>query len=209
MSQAADTVMTQIVRETHPDISDADLPEAISQIDMSDPRIGARIFGTAFDVSSESSNTFHCRGMGRVGDGILKTTPGFQKKGASSSSQVAQLSSQLQQTTSQLQRMAEENARMRQYQREMAEWNQAVLDVQTQNNAIQVQWMQDFSMALAQGLPAPPVPTPIRAPERPTPPDVRQQQQQDGEDPQQQQGDGQDPQQGDGDDMVDLGLDDD
>lgn len=218
MVQAADTVLTQIARETHPGISDADLPEAISQIDQSDPRVGARIFGTAFEVSSEGStrsvNTFHCRGMGRAGDGILKTTPGFQKKGASSSSQVSQLSSRLE-------RLAEENARMRQhqvameeYQRALADWQQEVIDVQSQNNALQTQWMMDLGAALSQRLPTPSAPTLIPAPERPRPPPAPQQQdaedphQQQQQDPQQQQDDGQDPQEGDGDDMVDLDFDD-
>ena len=86
MRQSAETVMTQLVRDRHPDISDADIPEAMTQIDMSDRRIGARIFGGAF--SETSSNNYHCRGMGFASDGILKTTPGFQKKGGSSSSQV-------------------------------------------------------------------------------------------------------------------------
>ena len=108
-------MMTQIVRETYPDISDADIPQAMSQIDQSDPQIPARIFGGTFYSSERSSqssvNTYHCRGTGRAGDGILKSTPGFQKKGASSSSQVAHLSSRLEQTTFQLQRVEE---RMRQ-----------------------------------------------------------------------------------------------
>ena len=239
MGQSADEVMTQIARETHPGIADADLPEAIFQIDQSDPRIAARIFGGAFYGSeSTSSNTYHCRGMGRAGDGILKTTPDFQKKGGSTSSQVAELSSQLQQTTSQLhqttsqlhqttsqmQRMAEENARMRQYQFELAAWNQAVLDVQNQNTAMQNQWLLDFTTAMQQGLPTPPLPRPIPAPERPTPPEVHgpQQQQHEGEeplqDPQQhddgtypqqdpQRHEGEEQQQPDENEMVDLGLD--
>ena len=216
--------MTQIVRETKPDIADADLPEAISQIDQSDPRIAARIFGGVFyGPESTSSNTYHCRGTGEAGDGILRKTPGFQKKGASTSSQVAELSSQLQQTTSQLhqttsqmQRMAEENARMRQYQFELAAWNQAVLDVQNQNTAIQNQWLVDFTTAFQQGLPTPPLPRAIPPPERPTPPEVHgPQQQQDGEEQQQQQQqqdgeqqhEGEEQHQPDENEMVDLGLD--
>ena len=227
-------MMTQIVRETQPDIADADIPSAISQIDQSDPRIPARIFGGVFHGSeSTSSNTYHCRGTGRAGDGILRTTPGFQKKGASTSSQVAHLSSRLEQTTTQLQRIAEENARMRQYQRQqeeyhraLVEWQQAVADVQDRNNAIQRQWFRDFMMAQAQGLPAPPEPIPEQQPQRPTPP-VQQQQQDDEvhgpqqeEDQQRQPDDGpypqQDPQQPEGEEqqqpddneMVNLGLDD-
>ena len=177
--------MAEIVRETHPGISDADIPEAMSQIDQSDPRIGARIFGGVFYTGEESSssNTHHCRGMGRAGEGILKSTPGFQKKGASTSSQVAHLHSRLEQTTTQLERLAEENERMRQHQREMEAWHQAVLEVQTQNQYMQNQWLTDFSTALAAGLPTPPVPIPRRLPERPTPPDQQQPQQQDGEAP--------------------------
>ena len=217
MVQAADTVMTQIARDTHPGISDADLPAAISQIDVSDPRIGAQIFGTAFYGSeSSSSNTYHCRGMGRAGDGILKKTPGFEKKRGSTSSQVAELHAQVR-------RLEEEAASRRLYQRRMeayqramtaywramAVWQQACGDVQTRNNAMQMQWFQDFLMAQSQGLPTPPQPIYEAQPEMPTPPEEPQQeedQQQppDGEDPQQQY-DGQDPP--DDNEMIDLGLD--
>ena len=207
MIQAADTVMTQIARDKHPGISDADLPGAISQIDVSDPRIGAQIVGTAFrrDDSSQSSNNYHCRGMGRAGDGILKSTPGFEKKRGSTSSQVAELHAQVR-------RLEEEAASRRLYQRRMeayqramtayhralAEWQRACNDVQMRNSAAQYQWLQDFLMAQAQGLPLPPQPIAEAQPEMPTPPEEPQQeedQQQppNGEDPQQQH-DGQDPQ---------------
>ena len=73
---------------------------------------------------------------------------------------------------SQMQRMAEENARMRQYQFELAAWNQAVLDFQNQNTAMQNQWLLDFTTAMQQGHPTPPLPKAIPAPERPTPPEV-------------------------------------
>jgi hypothetical protein len=204
VAQSADQVMTQIVRETYPGILDADIPQAMTQIDQSDPRIPARIFGGAFygsELTSESSvNTYHCRGTGRAGDGILKDTPGFQKKGASTSSQVAHLSSQLEQTTFRLQRMAE---RMHQYERDMAEyhramgeWEQAVADVHDRNAAAQRQWIRDFMQASAQGLPPPPEPEAERQPQRPTPPVRPQQQdpQQEG-DQQQQPDDGPYPQQ--------------
>ena len=145
MRQSADTVLTQLVREAHPDISDANIPEAITQIDMSQRHIGARIFGGAFFESS--SNSYHCRGMGFVGDGILKTTPGFQKKGGSSSSQVAQLQSRVEQMAVENARLTAGYARMLQHQREMAAWNQTVADVQMHNAAMTTQWLQDFMMA--------------------------------------------------------------
>ena len=178
--------MTQIVRETYPDISDADIPQAMTQIDQSDPHIPARIFGGVFyssERSSESSvNTFHCRGTGRAGDGILKSTPGFQKKGASTSTQVAQLSSRLEQTTFQLHRMAERMGQyqldMAEYHRAMGEWQQAIADVQDRNAAAQRQWFRDFMMAQAQGLPAPSEPEAEPQPQRPTPP-VQPQQEED------------------------------
>lgn len=215
MAQSADTVMTQIVRETYPDISDADIPQAMTQIDQSDPRIPARIFGGVFygsERSSESSvNTYHCRGTGRAGDGILKSTPGFEKKGASTSSQVAHL-------TFHMQRLAEENARMRQYQSALVDWQQAVADVQHRNNARQRQWFRDFMTAQAQGLPAPPEPEDEPQPPRPTPPvqqqqedpqheEVDQQQQHHEGGEQQLQDEGGEQEQPDDDVMVDLGLD--
>ena len=175
MIQAADTVMTQIARDTHPGISDADLPGAISQIDVSDPLIGAQIFGTAFrlDDSSQSSNTYHCPGMGRANDGILKKTPSFEKKRGSTSSQVAQLQAEVrrleEEAAARHQRMADQNAayqrrmadqnaayqrRMAAYQRamtayhrDMAGWQRACVDVQTRNNATQMQWFQEVWMA--------------------------------------------------------------
>ena len=152
MSQSADTVMTQIARDRHPGISDADLPGAISQIDVSDPRIGAQIFGTAFygsESQSSNTNTFHCRGMGRAGDGILKKTPGFEKKRGSTSSQVAQLQAEVrrleeaaaarqqrmeEEAAARHQRMEDQNAayqrRVAAYHRAMAGWQRACNDVQ-------------------------------------------------------------------------------
>ena len=93
MRQASDEVMAAIVRETWPDTQEEDMSEAMSRIDSSDLSVGARIMGTTFPPRG---NNFYCRGLGKKGEGVLKTTPGFQKKGASTSSRTTQLEAEVQ-----------------------------------------------------------------------------------------------------------------
>ena len=81
--QASDEVMTAIVRETWPDTQEEDMFEAMSRIDISDLRVGARIMGRALPPRG---NNFYCRGLGKKGEGVLKTTPRFQINAASTSS---------------------------------------------------------------------------------------------------------------------------
>ena len=77
MRQASDEVMTAIVRETWPDTQEEDMFEAMSRINTSDLRVGARIMGTTFPPRG---NNFYYRGLGKKGEGVLKTTSGFQKR---------------------------------------------------------------------------------------------------------------------------------
>ena len=83
MREASDEVLSTLVREGWPDTQDSEMSEAMSRIDNSDPTIGARIMGTAFPPRG---NNFYCRGLGKRGEGVLKTTPGFQRKATSTSS---------------------------------------------------------------------------------------------------------------------------
>ena len=83
-----DQVMRDVVRETQSGISEDEMPTAMTQIDQTDPHLNARIFGTAFNTRT---NHHWCRGIRDTGVGILKTTPGFQKKGVGSSSQLRRI----------------------------------------------------------------------------------------------------------------------
>ncbi|KAL6202742.1 hypothetical protein ACLB2K_026447 [Fragaria x ananassa] len=75
--EAEQEVMRGMVNDTWPGTAEEDMSEAMSRIDTSDPTVGARIMATAF---AQRSNTYYCRGMGGAGKGILKMTPGFQRK---------------------------------------------------------------------------------------------------------------------------------
>ena len=77
MREAEQEVIRGMVNDTWPGTAEDDMSEAMSRIDTSDPTVGARIMATAF---TQRSNTYYCRGMGDAGKGILKTTPGFQRK---------------------------------------------------------------------------------------------------------------------------------
>ena len=83
MREAEQEVIRGMVNDTWPGTAEDDMSEAMSRIDTSDPTVGARIMATAF---TQRSNTYYCRGMGDAGKGILKTTPGFQRKGAAGAS---------------------------------------------------------------------------------------------------------------------------
>ena len=77
MREAEQEVMRDMVNDTWPGTAEDDMSEAMSRIDTSDPTVGARIMATAF---AQRSNSYYCRGLGGAGKGILKTTPGFQRK---------------------------------------------------------------------------------------------------------------------------------
>ena len=93
MREASDEVLSTLVREAWPDTQDSEMSEAMSRIDNSDPTIGARIMGIAFPPRE---NNFYCRGLGKRGEGVLKTTPGFQRKAALTNSRTTQLESEVQ-----------------------------------------------------------------------------------------------------------------
>ncbi|KAL6199591.1 hypothetical protein ACLB2K_029375 [Fragaria x ananassa] len=79
----------------------------MSRIDTSDPTIGARIMDTAFPPRA---NNFYCRGLGKKGEGVLKTIPGFQRKAASTSSRTTSTIIRTTQLESEVQRLREQQA---------------------------------------------------------------------------------------------------
>lgn len=163
MREAEQEVMRGMVNDTWPGTAEDDMSEAMSRIDTSDPTVGARIMATAF---AQRSNTYYCRGMGDAGKGILKTTPGFQRKGAagasSSNSQTTRLQDQFASLQSELEaQRAREMA--------VAAHMERVNEVTNANQAAMGQWMTACIAAHAAGQPFPPMPTPIPLPQWPQP----------------------------------------
>ena len=177
MREASDEVMSALVRETWPNTQEEEMSEAMSRIDTSDPTIGARIMGTAFPPRG---NNFYCRGLGKRGEGVLKTTPGFQRKATSTSScttstinRTTQLESEVQRLREQQAAQAAQAASQAAYIASLAAFNTAQAAYVAEIHAIQqaqqqqmFQYMQDFTAAQLQGLPAPPMPPPYRYPSR-------------------------------------------
>lgn len=172
MREAEQEVMRGMVNDTWPGTAEDDMSEAMSRIDTSDPTVGARIMATAF---AQRSNTYYCRGMGDAGKGILKTTPGFQRKGAagasSSNSQTTRLQDQFASLQSELeaQRAREMAAMAESYAASNAAHMERVNEVTNANQAAMGQWMTACMSALAAGQPFPPMPTPIPLPQWPQP----------------------------------------
>lgn len=168
MREAEQEVMRGMVNDTWPGTAEDDMSEAMSRIDTSDPTVGARIMATAF---AQRSNTYYCRGMGDAGKGILKTTPGFQRKGAagasSSNSQTTRLQDQFASLQSELeaQRAREMAAMAESYAASTAAHMERVNEVTNANQAAMGQWMTACMSALAAGQPFPPMPTPIPLPQ--------------------------------------------
>ena len=151
MREATDEVMSTVVREAWPDTQDEDMSEAMSRIDTSDPTIGARIMGTAFPPRG---NNFYCRGLGKRGEGVLKTTPGFQRKVASTSSRTTSTISRTTQLESEVQRLREQQAAQAAYIASQASFNAPQTAYAAEIHAIQqaqqqqmFQYMQDFTVA--------------------------------------------------------------
>ena len=167
MREAEQEVIRGMVNDTWPGTAEDDMSEAMSRIDTSDPTVGARIMATAF---AQRSNTYYCRGMGDAGKGILKTTPGFQRKGAagalSSNSQTTRLQDQVKFLQSELeaQRAREMAAMAESYAASNAAHMERVNEVTNANQAAMGQWMTACMSALAAGQPFPPMPTPIPLP---------------------------------------------
>ncbi|KAL6219380.1 hypothetical protein ACLB2K_007139 [Fragaria x ananassa] len=141
-----------MVNDTWPGTAEDDMSEAMSRIDTSDPTVGARIMATAF---AQRSNTYYCRGMGDAGKGILKTTPGFQRKGAAgASSSNSRLQDQFESLQSELEaQRARESELEAQRAREMAAMAESYAastaahmerlnEVTNANQAAMGQWMQ-------------------------------------------------------------------
>lgn len=172
MREAEQEVMRGMVNDTWPGTAEDDMSEAMSRIDTSDPTVGARIMATAF---AQRSNTYYCRGMGDAGKGILKTTPGFQRKGAagasSSNSQTTRLQDQFASLQSELeaQRAREMAAMAESYAASTAAHMERVNEVTNANQAAMGQWMTACIAAHAAGQPFPPMPTPIPLPQWPQP----------------------------------------
>ena len=180
MREAEQEVMRGMVNDTWPGTAEDDMSEAMSKIDTSDPNVGARIMATAF---AQRSNTYYCRGMGDAGKGILKTTPGFQRKGAAgASSSNSRLHDQFECLQSELEaQRARESELEAQRAREMAAMAESyaasnaahmerVNEVTNANQAAMGQWMTACIAAHAAGLDIPPMPTPIPLPQWPQPP---------------------------------------
>ena len=184
MREASDEVMSALVRETWPDTQEEEMSEAMSRIDNSDPTIGARIMGTAFPPRG---NNFYCRGLGKRGEGVLKTTPGFQRKATSTSSSTTSTINRTTQLESEVQRLREQQAAQaaqaasqaasqQAYIASLAAFNTAQAAYVAELYAIQqaqqqqmLQYMQDFAAAQSQGLPPPPMtlPQPPQPPQQP------------------------------------------
>ena len=107
MREASDEVLSTLVREGWPDTQDSEMSEAMSRIDNSDPTIGARIMGTAFPPRE---NNFYCRGLGKKGEGVLKNTPGFQRKATSTGTSTTSTINRTTQLESEVQRLREQQA---------------------------------------------------------------------------------------------------
>jgi len=178
--EAEQEVMRGMVNDTWPGTAEDDMSEAMSRIDTSDPTVGARIMATAF---AQRSNTYYCRGMGDAGKGILKTTPGFQRKGAAgASSSNSRLQDQFESLQSELEaQRARESELEAQRAREMAAMAESyaastaahmerVNEVTNANQAAMGQWMTACIAAHAAGLDIPPMPTLIPLPQWPQPP---------------------------------------
>ena len=179
MREAEQEVIRGMVNDTWPGTAEDDMSEAMSRIDTSDPTVGARIMATAF---AQRSNTYYCRGMGDAGKGILKTTPGFQRKGAAgASSSNSRLQDQFESLQSELEaQRARESELEAQRAREMAAMAESyaastaahmerVNEVTNANQAAMGQWMTACIAAHAAGLDFPPMPTPIPLPQWPHP----------------------------------------
>jgi len=167
--EAEQEVMRGMVNDTWPGTAEDDMSEAMSRIDTSDPTVGARIMATAF---AQRSNTYYCRGMGDAGKGILKTTPGFQRKGAAgASSSNSRLQDQFASLQSELeaQRAREMAAMAESYAASTAAHMERVNEVTNANQAAMGQWMTACIAAHAAGQPFPPMPTPIPLPQWPHP----------------------------------------
>ena len=161
MREAEQEVIRGMVNDTWPGTAEDDMSEAMSRIDTSDPTVGARIMATAF---AQRSNSYYCRGMGGAGKGILKTTPGFQRKGAAgASSSNSRLHDQFECLQSELEaQRAREMA--------VAAHMERVNEVTNANQAAMGQWMTACIAAHAAGLDIQPMPTPIPLPQWPQPP---------------------------------------
>ena len=184
MREASDEVLSTLVREAWPDTQDSEMSKAMSRIDNSDPTIGARIMGIAFPPRE---NNFYCRGLGKRGEGVLKTTPGFQRKAASTSSRTTSTINRTTQLESEVQRLREqqaaqaaraaEAASQQAYIASLAAFNTAqaayvaeIYAIQQAQHQQMLQYMQDFAAAQSQGLPPPPMPPPMTLPQPPQPP---------------------------------------
>ena len=158
-------MMSAIVRETWPDKQEEEMSEAISRIDTSDPRVGARIMDTAFPPRE---NNFYYRGLGKKGQGVLKTTLGFQRKAASTSSRTTQLESEVERLREQQAAQAAAHAaQATAHAAQIAEYRaftRALHAAQQAQQQQMFQYFQDFTAAQQQGLPPPPMPAPIELP---------------------------------------------
>ncbi len=157
MREASDEVMSAIVRETWPDTQEEEMSEAMSRIDTSDPTIGARIMGTAFPPRA---NNFYCRGLGKRGEGVLKTTPGFQRKAASTSSRTTSTITKTTQLESEVQRLREQQAAQAAYNAAQAAYVAEIHAIQQAQQQQMFQYMQEFTAAQIHGLSPPPMPLP-------------------------------------------------
>ena len=172
MREAEQEVMRGMVNDIWPGTAEDDMSEAMSRIDTSDPTVRAQIMATAF---AQRSNTYYCWGMGDAGKGILKTTPGFQRKGAagasSSNSQTTRLQDQVECLQSELEaQRAREIAMAESYAASTAAHTERVNEATNANQAAMGRWMTTCIAAHAAGLDFPPMPTPIPLPQWPQPP---------------------------------------
>ncbi|KAL6141718.1 hypothetical protein ACLB2K_060006 [Fragaria x ananassa] len=111
--------------------------------------------GTAFPPRE---NNFYCRGLGKKGQGVLKTIPGFQRKATSTNSRTTQLESEVERLREQQAAQAAAHAS------QMAEYRAFTRALHATQQQQMFQYFQDFTAAQQQGLPPPPMPAPIELP---------------------------------------------
>ena len=176
MEWARDKVLRDVVLETQPGIPEEEMPTAMTQIDQTDPSLNARIFGSGF--SNRRTNNHWCRGMGDTGVGILKNTPGFQKRGVGSSQQLKADMVRLQRASDiresrmhrQIRRLEERSRRRDEHHRALTAWYMECQHRQQSYNAAQNRWYMELGKAMAEQRQPPAQPEELQLPDRPPSP---------------------------------------